>query len=258
MGEQDISPHTIQDLQTIERIPFASPLIVHSTYELIREAATNDPERTAIALLAGRKRSERPVRLSYRALLNTIHQVANLLADLGIGPHDVIALLLPGLLESHMLLWGGQAAGIVCPISPWLPSEQIVALLQAAKAKLLVTPGPQVSHDLWQKAEAVRREVKSITQLLQVRGPGKERDGVYAFGALFSDYPADRLSSRREIAPDDLAVAFHIRDTTGTPRLVPVTHGQLLDASWALSKVLMLAPEEVLLRSLPRFMQAYW
>jgi fatty-acyl-CoA synthase len=258
MGEQDMPLRTIQDLEAIEHVPSALRLIVRSTYELIREAATKDPERRAITLLAEGVRSDRPARLSYRALLNGMHQTANLLADLGIEPTDVIALLLPQLQETHLLLWGGQAAGIVCPISPWFPSEQIVALLQAAKAKLLVAPGPQVSHDLWQKAEAVRREVKSITHLLQVRGPGKERDGVYAYDALLVDYQASRLHTEREIAPDDIAVSFPIRDTAGTPRLVPVTHGNLLDASWAISKVLMLAPEEVLLRSLPRFMQAYW
>ena len=134
---------TIQDLESIEHVPSASRLSVHSTYELIREAATKDPERTAIALLTGNKRSDRLVRLSYRTLLNNIHQTANLLADLGIWAGDVIALLLPRLLETHLVFWGGQAAGIVCPISPLLPGEQIGALLQAAQAKLLVARGSQ-------------------------------------------------------------------------------------------------------------------
>src|SRR5438270_7377758 len=130
MGEQEMFLRTIQDLDTIEHVP----LTVHSTYELIREAAAKDPERTAISLLSGRNRSDRPVRLSNRALLNNIHQTANLLADLGIEPGDVIALLLPHLLETHLLFWGGQATGIICPIFPWLPGEQIVSLLQAAEA----------------------------------------------------------------------------------------------------------------------------
>ena len=246
---------TIQDLEANEHVPNASRLSVGSTYELIREAATNDPERTAIALLAGSKRSDRAVRLSYRALLNTIHQTANLLADLGIGPGDVIALLLPQLLETHLVLWGGQAAGIVCPISPWLPDEQIVALLQAAQAKLLVAPGPQVSHGLWQKAERVRGQVKSITLMLQMRGPGKERDAVYAFDALLADYPSDCLHSGREIALDDIAVYLPTSNLTGMPSQLPLTHGNLLDAAWAISLVTMLAPEEVLLGGLLRFNQ---
>ena len=249
---------TIQDLEADEHAPNGSRLSVGSTYELIREAATNDPERTAIALLAGSKRSDRAVHLSYRALLNTIHQIANLFADLGIEPTDVIALLLPQLLETHLVFWGGQAAGIVCPISPSLPGEQIVALLQAAQAKLLVAPGPQVSHGLWQKAERVRRQVKSITLILQVRGPGKERDAVYAFDALLADYPSGHLHSGREIAPADIAVYLPTSNLTGTLALLPLTHGHLLYVARAIGLVTMLAPEEVLLGGFSRFIQACW
>src|SRR5690348_3687846 len=67
--------------------PGASRLGVTSTYELIRKAGTDDPERTAIALPDGSARQEC---LSYRTLLKTIHQVANLLVDLGVERGDVI------------------------------------------------------------------------------------------------------------------------------------------------------------------------
>ncbi len=249
---------TIQDLEAIEHVPLAARLSVRSTYELIRKAAAQDPERAAIALLPAGEQADRPVCLSYRALLSSIHQTANLLADLGMGQQDVIALLLPDLLETQVLLWGGQAAGIVCPIPPWLPAQQVVDLLQAAKAKILVAPGPQMSQELWQKTERVRRKVKSITMVLQVRGPGKERDAAYAFDALVEDYPADRLHTGREIALDDLAVYFPTRDMTGTPEVVPLTHGHLLYTAWALGKALTLAPEEVLLCGLSRFIQGWW
>jgi len=258
MEEQEMLLRTIQDLEAIEHVPSASRLSVRSTYELIREAATQDPERTAIAFLSGGDRLDRPEGISYGALLNGLHQTANLLADLGVGSQDVIALLLPDLLETHLLFWGGQAAGIVCPVHPQFPLEQTIALLRATKARLLVAPGPRVGQELWQKAEEIRQQVKSVTSMLQVRGPGKERDCVYAFDALLEDYPSDRLYAGREIAPDDIAVYFHSRDTTGTPSLVPVTHGNLLNVAWMLSLVTTLAPEEVLLRGLCRFIQAYW
>ena len=49
-----------------------------------------------------------------------------------------------------------------------------------------------------------------------------------------------------------------LRDTTGTPGLVALTHGHLLYTAWALSLVTTLAPEEVLLRGLSRFLQGWW
>lgn len=258
MEEQDMCLRTTQDLEAIEHVPSASRLSVRSTYELIREAATQNPERTAIALLSGGDRLDRPDGISYGALLNGLHQTANLLADLGVGSQDVIALLLPDLPETRLLFWGGQAVGIVCPVHPQLPLEQTIALLRATKARLLVAPGPRVGQEPWQKAEEIRRQVKSVTMILQVRGPGKERDGVYAFDALLEDYPSDRLHAGREIAADDIAVYFHTRDTTGTPSLVPVTHGNLLNVAWTLGLVTTLTPDEVLLCSLWRFMQGWW
>ena len=199
--------------------------------------------------------SHQPVSLTYRALLGKLHQTANLLADLGIGTQDVIALLLPDLLETHLLLWGGQATGIVCPIHPYTPLDQVITLVRMVGAKVLVAPGPEVSQDLWRNAELLRKEVESIKVVLQVQGPGNERDAIYAFDALLADYQASRLLTRREIDPDDIAIYFHSRDTTGAPGCVPLTHGALLYAAWAFGLVTMLAPEEVLLCGLSRFFQ---
>ena len=94
--------------------------------------------------------------------------------------------------------------------------------------------------------------------MLQVRRPGQERDAVYAFNALLGDYSSDYFHTGREIAPDDIAVYFHTRAMTGTPSLVPLTHGNLLYAAWAQGKDLTLEPTEVLLRGLLRFIQSCW
>jgi hypothetical protein len=100
--------------------------------------------------------------------------------------------------------------------------------------------------------------VESIKVVLQVQGPGNEREAIYAFDTLLADYQASRLLTGREIAPDDIAISFPIRDTTGAPGFVPLTHGALLYVSWACGLVTMLAPEEMLLRHLLRFLQACW
>jgi len=257
-SEQERALRPIQGLEATRHVPNAERLTIRSTYALIREVAAKAPEQTAITLHAEGERLDRPIRISYDALLNSLHQTANLLADLGAGSQDIIALLLPDLLETHFLFWGGQAAGIVCPVHPQFPLEQTIALLRTTKAKVLVAPGPDVSQDLWWKAEAVRREVKSITSMLQVRGPREERMAVYAFDALLEDYSSDCLHTGREIAPDDIAIYLPTNNLAGTLSFIPLTHGNLLYAAWALSLVTRLAPEEVLLRGLLRFFQGCW
>lgn len=248
----------LTDIEQSEQLPLAARLAARSTYELLRAAAETAPEQMALCCASAARQANQPVSLTYRVLLGKLHQTANLLADLLIGAQDVIALLLPDMLETHLLVWGGQAVGIVCPIPPCVPLDQVVALVRMVGAKVLVAPGPEVSQDLWRKAELLRREVESIKVVLQVQGAGNERDAIYAFDALLADYPASRLLTGREIAPDDIAISFPTTDTTGAPRLVPLTHGALLYAAWALGLVTMLAPEEVLLCGLLRFIQVCW
>jgi fatty-acyl-CoA synthase len=249
---------TLQDIERLERVPLARRLAVGNTYALLHRAVASSSELPAHCFLPLGSQSQPGEALTARAFLGKVHQSANLLADLGMGSQDVVALLLPDLLEKEVLLWAGQAAGIVCPIPLSLPAVQIVDMLQAAKAKVLVAPSPKVDHELWQKTEQLRRQVKSIAIVLHVRGAGNEREAVYAFNGLMEDYPADRLHTVREITPDDIAVFLPARTTTGTTALVPVTHGHLLYAAWALGLVTTLAPEEVLLRGLSRFFQEVW
>ncbi len=257
MPPQDAPRWTLKDIERLERVPLARRLAVGSTYAALQKALASNPEQPAHCFLPLGDPSQPGEVLTARAFLGQVHQTANLLADLGMGPADVMALLLPDLLEKELLLWGGQATGIVCPIPPSLPAPQIVELLQAVKAKVLVVLSLEVDHELWQKTGQVRRQVKSIALVLHVRGPGNEREAAYAFNALIEEYPADHLYTGRQIALDDLAVCFPTRGTTGTPGLLPLTHGNLLYTAWALGLVTTLAPEEVLLRGLSRLFQGW-
>ena len=224
-GERSMAPQearrwTLKEIERLERVPLARRLAVGSTYEVLYKALARSPEQPAHCFLPLGDSSQPGEALTARAFLDKVHQSANLLADLGMGPQDAMALLLPDLLEKALLLWGGQAAGIACPIPPSLPASQIVELLQAVRAKVLVTPAPEIDHELWQKTVQVRRQVKSIALILQVRGPGEEREAAYAFNALVEEYPADLLHTGRQIALDDLAVTL------------PLTHGLRTECDW--------------------------
>lgn len=134
MLPQDAPRCTLKDIERLERVPLARWLAVGSTYALLRKALASSPEQPARCFLPLGGSSQLDEALTARAFLGKVHQSANLLADLGMGPPDAMALLLPDLLEAQLLLWGGQAAGIVCPIPPCLPAQQVVDLLQAAKS----------------------------------------------------------------------------------------------------------------------------
>lgn len=245
---------TIQDIGQCERVPLATRLSAGSTYELLRETALREPD--VLCSLFAKYPLSSDSGITARNFLGKLHQTANLLADLGIGPQDMLALLLPGLFETHLIFWGGQATGIVCPLPTWFSTEHVVGLLQSVNAKVLVAPGPQVSLELWHKAELIRTHVESIEMILQIHGPGNEQDTIYAFDALVHDYPSENLCTNRKIALDDIAVYAPTKKATRTPHLTPLTHGHMLYTAWALSLVTMEEPMEILLQRIPPLLQA--
>src|SRR5690606_25409616 len=95
-------------------------------------------------------------------------QAANLFRDLGVGPRDVVAYLLPNCLETAVALMGATIAGIANPINPMLEPEQIAAILRETKAKVLVTLKAFPKADVAQKAAAAVKMAPNVTTVLEV------------------------------------------------------------------------------------------
>ena len=76
---------------------------------------------------------QRPWSWTHREWLGRITQTANMFRKLGVGRQDVIAFVMPNLPETHWVIWGGEAAGIVFAINPLLESLLILDLLLAAR-----------------------------------------------------------------------------------------------------------------------------
>ena len=119
----------------------AQTLTVRSTYELLCNSARAFASKPALTFLRTADPEDAPIRWSYAELLSYVHQTANLLNSLGVGPNDAVAVLLPGCLEYHLALWGGEAAGIVQPLNPLLSDEKLVSLMTVARAKVLIAYG---------------------------------------------------------------------------------------------------------------------
>jgi fatty-acyl-CoA synthase len=237
------------DIETIERVPLDRRAPFRSTYEVIRQAAGKHGHRPAITFLRQGSADETPVVMTYRDLLSRVNQAANLFTDLGIGPGNAVSYLLPNLPQTHITIWGGQAAGIVNAINPLLRPEQIAHLLDAAGSRVLVTLGPMPGSDIWERVEAVRGLYPKLETVLQVGG----HDSVDSFDAMLDRYPADRLVRPRNIAPDDICALFHTGGTTGAPKLVQHTHRNEVYAAWALACIGDFTPDDVALLGLPLF-----
>jgi fatty-acyl-CoA synthase len=251
---------SVEDVRRIEQVPLHEALRVDSTYEIFRNAAHAFGAKTALTFLRSGDPADSPIRWSYAQLLAGIHRTANLLHALGVRPQDAVAVLLPGCLQYHLALWGGEAAGIVQPLNPLLSDEKLVALMNAARAKVLIAYGSDAESGMWSKAMRIRGQVPTLAAVLRVAPHDEAADsapalpeGVGDFAALGARQPDDRLLSGRDIAPADIAAYFHTGGTTGAPKLARHSHGAQVFTAWASVAMTGLGPQDLTINGYPLF-----
>lgn len=254
---------SLADVRQLEAIPMHEALTVRSTYEIFCNAGAAFGSKTALTFLRTADPADAPIRWSYAELLAGIHQTANLLHTLGVGPEDAVAVLLPGCLEYHLALWGGEAAGIVQPLNPLLSDEKLASLMVAGRAKVLIAYGSDEDSGaagMWSKALRLRSQVPTLTTVLRV-APHDEAlhaapalpEGVGDFAALRAQQPADRLVSGRDIAPSSTAAYFHTGGTTGAPKLARHSHGAQVFTAWASVQMQGLKSTDIAINGFPLF-----
>jgi fatty-acyl-CoA synthase len=233
---------TDAELREFESVRYAERIAAQSTLDAIRLGAAHDPAAPALHFLPAADPDETPLTVTHAQFLARVTQAANLFAELGVGPGDVVSLLLPLSPQSFYALFGAEAAGIANPVNPLLEAHQIAEILRAAGTKVLVTTGP--GTETWDKVQRVKGELPGLKHVLQVQGD---------FDALLDRHPADRLTSGRRIAATDTAAYFHTGGTTGTPKLVRHTHGNQVYQAWVVALMLRKHHGRALLFGLPLF-----
>ncbi len=266
----------LRDIEAFEQIPLEDRRLPASTYEMLAQGAAIAPTAPALSFFLRTKDFRKPFIWTHSELFASITRTANALRQLGIGRNDVVAYVLPNLPETHLVIWGGEAAGIVFAINPMLEADAIAELLEAGKAKWLVTLAPAPGTEIWEKSVKAAATVSSLKGILiadiapYVRGlagialrlrtkPRKlERGG--------SSIPV--LSLRQEIAKQrgnklnfelpkahDISSYFCTGGTTGLPKIAARTHFAEVFDSWAVQAVLggAFAPGKTVFCGLPLF-----
>lgn len=249
---------SMADVCRLEVAQLADVLTVKSTYEIFRRSAETFGDKTALTFLRTANPDDEPLQWSYAELLAGIHQTANLLHRIGLRPDDAVGVLLPGCLDYHLALWGGEAAGIVQPLNPLLSDEKLVALLTAGKAKVLFAWDSDEDKGIWSKAMRIRTQVPTLTHVLRVApADAKFEDGL-PHGVLDFDRErkaecADRLLSGRTIASSDIAAYFHTGGTTGSPKLARHSHRAQVFTAWGCVQLQGTRTDDVVINGYPLF-----
>ena len=256
------------------------PDLPRSTFEMIARAAAQHPQAPALTYFPQAASFETARTWDYTAFLARITQAANVFASLCIGASDVIAVVLPNLPETHFVYWGGEAAGIVAMINPLLEPAAIADLINAVRAKVLVTLAPFPGTDIWTKVQAVLPALTTVEHLVlasladsapePLRAAMEMAAAGAAVGLAESVPPGIRLHrlgealdaqdgaalvSGRVITGADRSSYFCTGGTTGLPKIAMRSHGSEVANAWSAARFLgdAIAPGKTLFCGLPMF-----
>ena len=163
---------------------------------LFRRAAARQPEHTA--LICGENR------MTYQELDRLSDRIAAHARKSGIGPEDVISILIPRSEYMAVTALGALKAGAAYqPLDPGYPPERLQYMVKDAEAKLLIAD-------------------ESLTGLLP------DYDGPVL---LLKDIPAlpEDPAPDSGLTPDNLFILLYTSGTTGQPKGVMLTHRNLVN-----------------------------
>ncbi|MBP0593829.1 acyl-CoA synthetase [Paraburkholderia sp. LEh10] len=243
-----------------------------STYEMICRGAAIDPSAPALSFFLTADAYREAECWSYGELVRDITRTANLFTRLGTHADSIVAYVLPNLPETQFVIWGGQAAGIVCAINPLLEGEAIAELINASGAEVLVTLGPSPGTALWQKVQAVLHKIGSLRHLVLVNRAERvacsqpSRDdsvrsaipahiGIHDFASAIASESGTTLNRTRPPSADDLSSYFCTGGTTGLPKIAMRRHGNEVANAWSAGQFFgeSIGPGKTLFCGLPLF-----
>jgi 4-coumarate--CoA ligase len=153
---------------------------------------------------------------SAAALVDGIRRFAGGLAKRGIGPEDVVAILMPNVPEYATVFHGAAYAGAtVTTLNPSYTADEVAGQLRDAGARLLVTVVPLLATAQAAAAAASVAEVAVIGAA----------DGATSLAALMGE----PLAAQVPVDPaTHIAVLPYSSGTTGLPKGVMLTHRNLV------------------------------
>ncbi len=240
---------SIEDVLAIEKQPYGEFMPHSHIYDALAGVAERLPSRRALTYILDADLSTPPRTWTYAELLVDIRKAANLFASLVSGQQPRVAMLLPAIPEAHLTLWGGETAGVVCPINYLLDTEHIAELVRASGANILVALGPNSELDIWSRVADLKAHCPGLQHVLAVGGA----PGCQDFGQALAAMPGDTLMSPVSRTPDTLAALFHTGGTTGAPKLAQHLHRNQLHAAWGAAQMYELDEKDVVLNGFPMF-----
>jgi acyl-CoA synthetase (AMP-forming)/AMP-acid ligase II/acyl carrier protein len=188
-----------------------SRLMPQTVAEAIAQHAVRDPNRPAIV-------GTQFAPFSFRGLDLWIKQIGTQLRAAGIEPHSRVGIMLPHGPEGAVLGVAVACHAISVPLNSNRPESEIEEELARARLDALVLPS-------WVDSAALAIAQRSSFGLIEASRAAGSLSSV-----VLRQVRETPVLARRPVSPalDSIALIFTTSGTTGTARLVPVTHQNLL------------------------------
>jgi fatty-acyl-CoA synthase len=237
-----------------------------STYQLLLDAAQTWPDSVATQWIPDPRDHTRCLAWTYAGLAGTVTQIANALTALGVRRADAVTLAAPNTSMLYAATLAAQAAGIAAPVNPALSDKQLAGLMRRAESRVVVTAGPELNEQLWQRMLPVARWA-GVAALLAIRPDGamgappalptyrlaSSGMTVAYLDEVIAGQPPGHLAAAYPPAPDDLAAFVHTGGTTGAPKIAAQTHANQLACARGIAQRTGLGAGEAVLGGLPLF-----
>ena len=202
---------------------------------MLEDSARRHPDRDAVVL--------DDTLLSYAAVDTAANQVANLLAESGVGPGDRVALSCANVPHFPVVYYGILKAGAaVVPLNVLLKGREIAYHLTDSDAKAYVCFEGSAALPIAKEGAAGFAEAPGCEHffLLPADGPPP-----------FADRPATFPTAVTE--PDDTAVILYTSGTTGRPKGAELTHANMVLNALTCHRLFGTVEHDVHLVTLPLF-----
>ncbi|NLO81846.1 MAG: acyl--CoA ligase [Clostridiales bacterium] len=162
--------------------------------------------------------------ITWKEFNNNANRFANYLTSRGIKPGDMVGLLLMNCLEWLPIYFGILKSGAwAVPLNFRFTAEEISKCLEVAEAKILVY-GPEFTE----RIGCIQGKNSYLKEFVFVGESSNNENNDQLYSCIISEYPANEPDI--PISDENEAALYFTSGTTGTPKPIVLTHGNLVSA----------------------------
>ena len=187
--------------------------------------------------------------MTFGSMLAQVRSIAYRLTQEGVAFGDRVALIGENHPNWAIAYLGIMYRGaVVTPLDPAATTQTLATFLKSSEAKLAFVSPPSLDkfHSACELSGIHIRAV-SLLPLLHTNGLGDFADWSQ------TPVPQNFNETAPPAKPEDLALLMYTSGTTGIPKAVPLTHGNIYAESSKVQEVMRISDQEVVLSLLPLF-----